>query len=97
MTPQEIKEELLKHINDGINIRSSIFPKYYDDAEIDMSYTSKDATDFMKKKAIMDSLTKMLVDNGYKIKMSSIDISVNSYYQSVMLEKKGERENETNI
>jgi len=96
MTTQEIKEELLKHISDGMNIKFSTFPKYNGDTEIDMSYTSKNPTDFMKKKAVMDALTKMLVDNGYIIKMSSIDIS-DTYYQSVMLEKKGDKKNEINL
>lgn len=92
MTPQEIKEELLKHISYGLTIEFTTFPTHNNNTEIYMNYTSKDAKKFMEKKAIMDSLSKMLVDNGYSIKMSTITIQENYYYQSIKLDNRRETE-----
>lgn len=90
MTPQEIKETLLKHIDDGLYITFTTFPALNDNTDIYMSYRTCDAKDFMEKKAIMDNLTRLLVDEGYRIKMSNIEIEKAGYYQSIMFDNKRE-------
>ena len=93
MTSQEVREELLKHIEDGIDVRFTSFPKFKDDAEVYLSYSTKEESDFMKKKAIMDGLAKMLTDNGYVIKITTVEICKSMsipYHQTLLAEKKGE-------
>lgn len=81
---EDIKTEILKHIEDGIKIEISRFPNK---EEIHLRYSSKNAKSFMEKKAILDNLSKMLTEDGYKITYSNIDLDDILYYQSITLEK----------
>ena len=88
MTEQEIKEELLKLITDGITIDlTTATISQGKDHKVHISVWAETKEEFMKLKANADSMTKLLLDNGYTIDLDNISIGVNSQHEGIILRK----------
>jgi hypothetical protein len=92
MTNQEIKEELLKLITDGITIDlTTTTISTGIEHKVHISVWADTKEEFMKLKANADSMTKLLLDNGYKINLDNICIGTQSQHEGIILTKSEEK------
>lgn len=95
MTNQELRERVVEKIVDGISIT---FGNDMISDKVSIFGFAETNEDTAKQKASIDTMVKILTEDGYEITLCDIDVSqengVRKYKHSVILRS---RKNETNI